>query len=89
MNLTSIVLSLITLVFSLSSQAAGPTRSFFGGTCKPLDSNPKLCREAGERWLVKKTDGSGTMVMGFVKSKPGYKGLKKASKSLGFRGILP
>lgn len=88
MKILQFIFFITLLINSVISQAAGPIRSFFGGTCKPLDSNPKLCREAGERWLVKKADGSGTMVMGFVRSNPGYKGLKKASKSLGFRGKM-
>ncbi|WP_288363787.1 hypothetical protein [uncultured Spongiibacter sp.] len=67
----------------MTAHAGGPIRSMTGGKCIPLESQPELCREAGERWLVMKADGSGTMVMGFVRSSPTYKDMKKISKKFG------
>ncbi|WP_154222693.1 hypothetical protein [Marinicella rhabdoformis] len=84
----TLIISLLTLLLTFSAHAAGPIRTFLGGPCTPLKSNPDICREANERWLVMKSDRSGTKVIGFVKTQPGKKKLKKASRSFGFRGKM-
>ncbi len=83
MKLRHIAIAVALMTPALSSNAAGPTRHLKNGPCTPLPDEPTICREDNKRWLVMKADGSGTMVMGFVRGKPGMNGFKKAARAFG------